>query len=273
LAFSINDTVCSITEDSKVIDLELRKKKDGLIIFIDEADSANQQLDLGTVIKNISESLHREGCNEVVFILAGLPRLRNVLAESHESSLRIFEELELEPLSDSDVEFVINRGLELMNEKMGGTPITIDDEALKLISYYSEGYPHFVQQIGASTVDHITNNHITANDVAQAMLKRNGALDLIGDRYYRDIYWNRISAEAYRQILQIMSEKYDEWMSLSDIRKEFKGKDSTLRNGIKALTDRNIILRKEGTRGYYRLQWKGFAAWIKFFSEREKNRE
>ena len=32
-----------------------------------------------------------------------------------------------------------------------------------------------------------------------------GALDLIGDRYYRDAFYNRISKESYRQVLRIMA--------------------------------------------------------------------
>jgi len=60
-----------------------------------------------------------------------------------------------------------------------------------------------------------------------------------------------------------MADKLDKWISKKEIEKHFKGKPSSLTNGLKALRDRNIILSKSGSKGFYRLQWKGFALWIR----------
>jgi hypothetical protein len=92
---------------------------------------------------------------------------------------------------------------------------------------------------------------------------------LIGDKYYKDLYFNRINVDSYRHILNIMAEEWNRWISKKEIGKKFKGKASTLDNGLKALKDRNIILSKPGTRGEYRLQWRSFALWIKLFTEQQ----
>jgi len=84
--------------------------------LIDEADNASRELNIGVFLKNLSETLVKEGCNKVMIILAGLPRLRDILKESHESSLRLFEEYELSPLSPDEVKHVITRGLEEYNK-------------------------------------------------------------------------------------------------------------------------------------------------------------
>ena len=54
--------------------------------------------------------------------------------------------------------------------------------------------------------------------------------------------------------------------SPEEIKSKFKGPESTLDNALFALRDRQIILAKEGERGVYRLQHKGFAWWIKMYT-------
>ena len=133
---------------------------------------------------------------------------------------------------------------------------------MEAIYLYSEGYPHFIQQIGYSVFAIDTDNNITKEDVERGMFKSKGAFDLIGDRYYKDMYYNKIKIDSYREILIIMAKNSNDWVSRKDIEKQFSGKKDTLTNGIKALRDRNIILSKPGRRGLYRLQWIGFAVWI-----------
>lgn len=266
--YSIVDTVKAITEDTAITELKLHKKKDGIVILLDEVDHASQNLDLGLFLKSLSETLVQENANKVLFVLAGLPKTRDILSSSHESSLRLFEEFKLTPLSRDEVNEVITKGLE--EAKKHGSQKTIENEALKYIYLYSEGYPHFVQQIGYSAFIVDTDNHIDKSDVSDAMFKKNGALDLIGDRYYKDMYYNKIKKDSYRQILNIMAIKSNKWISKKEIEKYFKGKKTTLENGIKALRDRNIILSKPGTRGLYRLQWIGFAFWINTNNKRRE---
>jgi hypothetical protein len=91
-------------------------------------------------------------------------------------------------------------------------------------------------------------------------------MELIGDRYYRDDFYNKIQKDSYRQVLRIMAEKLDAWISRDEIKQQFKGKDSTLNNAIQALRSRHIILSKEGVKGIYRLQHAGFAFWIKIYT-------
>jgi hypothetical protein len=263
--YSIVDTVKAITSsESATHKLGLIHPKDGLIIFIDEADNAPEELDLGSLVKQLSEKLIAEGCNNVLIILAGCPDIRSVLTRSHGSSLRLFEELELFPLSGDNVREVIQQGLDEANKK-NTEPVKITDDALNLIVTYSEGYPHFVQQFGYSSYAIDKDNLIDETDVQAALVP---AINLIGNRYYKDMYFNKIKENSYREVLKIMSEKWNEWISKQEIRSHFKGKNTVLNNALKALADRKVILRKPGIRGEYRLQWAGFAFWIKVFAEK-----
>ena len=132
---------------------------------------------------------------------------------------------------------------------------------------FSEGYPHFIQQFGASAFAHDIDGEIDNEDVLESAVGKRRALDLIGDRYYRDDFYNKIQQDGYRQVLRIMAEDLDGWVTRAKIKSKFRGKEATLNNALKALRDRHIILSKQGGKGVYRLQHKGFALWIKLFAD------
>lgn len=235
---------------------------DGVVLLLDEADNAPKQLRLGAFLKLLAERLTRHGCSRVMFGLAGMPALRDVLRESHESSLRVFDELRLDALSHEEINSVVDAALKKANE-INKEKTSIDDDARSALAALSEGYPHFIQQFGYSAFDHDKDGTISADDVWESAFGSAGALEKIGDRYYRDTFYNKIQKDSYRQVLRIMAEKSNSWITKAEIRAAFRGKDSTLDNAIHALRGRKIVVSKEGERGTYRLQQKGFAAWIK----------
>ena len=261
---SIIDTVKIITTSSFVLEYKLKEIKEGIVLIFDEADNACKELSIGMFLKNLSEALVRENCNKVLFVLAGLHRVNSVLRVSHPSSLRLFEEHELFALIKDEVRDVVLRGIDESNNHSAHLPpLKINDSAIDAIFEYSEGYPHFVQQVTYSAFDANTDNEITREDVSSGFFKQDGALELIGDKYYKDLYFHKINVDSYREILNIMAEKWNEWITNTEIAKKFKGKKSALNNGIHALRKRDIILTKEGRKGIYRLQWISFAFWIK----------
>ena len=95
-------------------------------------------------------------CDRFAVGLAGLPRVRDVLLESHESSLRLFDILDLERLSNDEVSQVIDRCLAKASEN-ADRATTITQEGRAHLIALSEGYPHFIQQFGYSAFDQDTD--------------------------------------------------------------------------------------------------------------------
>ncbi len=139
----------------------------------------------------------------------------------------------------------------------------VTPEARKLLCSLAEGYPHFIQQFGYCAFAADKDLVIDERDVASGAFSDRGGLNLIGDRYYRDGFYNKIQRDSYRQILRIMADRLDAWITKKEIRQKFKGTPTTLDNAIHALRERKVIVPKEGEKGVYRLQHKGFALWIK----------
>jgi hypothetical protein len=173
ICFCIADTVRAITELSgPIVDLGLKDPKDfkdGIVILLDEVDNASKELNLGIFLKTLSEILVREESNRVLIVLAGLPTVRNILQESHESSLRLFTEHVLGSLSQEEVEHVIKSCIEETNKYSDEIPIKIDSDALKIIFEQSKGFPPLVQQIGFLTFSVNTDDLITVKDVEEGI--------------------------------------------------------------------------------------------------------
>ncbi|MEY2572969.1 MAG: hypothetical protein QOJ87_1182 [Verrucomicrobiota bacterium] len=259
-AYSLAATVKRIT--SLQTDDAGSQVHDGLLILVDEADNSSEEMNIGSFLKLLLERLQKHGCHRVLVGLAGLPDLRKVLVASHPSSLRLFEELPLGRLTDAEVERVIDLCLERANtENEFKTEIT--SAAKRKLVELAEGFPHFIQQFGYCAFEADTDGIIDEADVATGAFGQRGGLEMIGDCYYRTDFYNKIQKESYRQVLRIMADKQDAWITKAEIKKQFPGKDSTLDNAIQALRDRHIILSREGHRGVYRLQHRGFAMWIK----------
>jgi Cdc6-like AAA superfamily ATPase len=259
-AYSLAETVRRITcpESGETFSTTY----DGLLLVIDEADNSSAALDLGSFLKLLLERLQKHGCNRVMIGLSGLPEIRNVLFSSHRSSLRLFEELPLGRLTDEEVEDVIELCLDRANkDNPQKTEITLSAKR-KLVDL-SEGFPHFVQQFGYCAFEADEDDQIDDTDVANAAFGPRGGLELIGDCYYRTDFYNKIQKESYRQVLRIMADNQDGWITKAELKRRFSGQGTTLDNAIHALLERHIILPREGHRGMYRLQHRGFAMWIK----------
>ena len=234
---------------------------DGILILIDEADKPPHTAHLGEFVKLFTERLTRIGCNEVAIGMAGQPVVLERLADSHESSTRILEVLTLEPLLPNERKDVVFRALDAAEDK-NGFSTQIDAQALEWLANLSEGYPHFIQQFGYSAFDVDTDDNIDLNDVFVGAFGENGAFHQLGIKYFKDLYFEQINSEEYREVLRAMAKSVDGWVTKDQIRKETGLRETTLGNAIAALKSRNIILAQEGKKGVYRLPNKSFALWI-----------
>jgi len=241
--------------------------KDGIVFFIDEADNACPDLHIGYFFKAVTELFQQHGCNNVMFVVAGLPDVIEKLSLSHESSIRIFMQLNIKVLEHEDRRRVIDKGIEAGNE-INSEATTIEDTAKGIIATFSEGYPHFIQQFAYSAFEFNKDGVITTDDVGEGAFSPGGAIDAIGSRYYQSAYHEQIKSDEYREVLTIMAENMNLWIKKSEIRSKFSGSDQTLSDALKALTSRKIILKNPSKIGEYRLQQRGFALWIKLFGQR-----
>jgi AAA ATPase-like protein len=242
----------------------LRGEIGGILVLIDEADKAPLDAQLGGFCKVFTERLTKEGCDNVCLGLAGVTGVLHRLRSSHESAPRIFTIFGLKPLEARERHEVVTRGLDHANS-LSATKTTIQPDALQAIATLSEGFPHFIQQFAYCAFEQDKDGIIDLDDVSLGALGENGALDQLGEKYFQQMYFEKISSNEYRAVLQTMAQSKDRdgWTTKEEIRQATGLRETTLGNAIHTLKDKEIIAAKLGEKGVYRLPTQSFAAWIR----------
>lgn len=253
----LSDKICAIAA-------ELGKDNCGIYIFIDEADKPVDGGGLGELVKVFTERLSKRGATNVGLGIIGISNVIEKMKKSHESSVRILTPVFLRPLNEIDRKRVVHRGLEEANRK-NNIATTITDGALDSISKYSEGYPYFIQQYAYSSFEHDKDNVIDENDVKEALTKENGALQLLGQRYFENMYSDEIRSDDYRTVLQVLAKHMPHEVTRKQLIDESKLKTHTVRNAISALKKKGLITPASGRDGVFKLPSMSFAAWIQAF--------
>lgn len=138
-----------------------------LLIFIDELQYVPEQ-QLAALIS----ALHRcaQATLPVAVIGAGLPQLRGQMGEAKSYAERLFEFVEIGPLSVPDARAALQKPCE-------GEGIEIASNALDLIVSKTCGYPYFLQEWGKHAWDRAQASPITQGDAEDATEATIRALD------------------------------------------------------------------------------------------------
>jgi type II secretory pathway predicted ATPase ExeA len=200
----LDELVLAFVEASEVI----AKQASGILVLIDEADKAPQEAHLGAFLKTFTDRLTKEGCDSVCVGLAGVTGILQKLRTSHESAPRVFTVLSLKPLELRERKEAVTQGLAFGNKK-NPQPIEITDDALDAIAVLSEGFPHFIQQFAYCAFEADDDGSISSADVYAGAVSENGALDQLGEKYFQNLYFERINSNEYRSVLQTMAQSGD----------------------------------------------------------------
>ncbi|MBK7695623.1 MAG: AAA family ATPase [Saprospiraceae bacterium] len=74
-SYSLADTLKRITGNASD---NFESNHDGILLIIDEADNATKELDLGTFIKLLTERLQKEGTQQLMIGVSGLPKTKEI---------------------------------------------------------------------------------------------------------------------------------------------------------------------------------------------------
>jgi hypothetical protein len=266
LAYSLASTTTAMTTPRAAADWGLVGVYDGVVLLVDEADSASPQLELGTFLKLLVERVQRHGCERLLVGLAGTPRVREALLSSHESALRLFEVLELGPLTRDETAQVLELGLAEANER-NEEPMEIAPEAKDVICYLAEGLPHFIQQFAHSAFERDEDGVIDVDDVVNAAIGEGGAIEALGNRMYRDVFYRRITDESHRDVLRLAATHRGGWIGRDELAPALAGRPDQVDCALAALTELEVLVQDPTDASGYRLANRGLAMWIRLFGK------
>lgn len=238
---------------------------DGVLILIDEVDQASDELDIGSFLKYLLEQLNRKGCHRVAVGLAGLTRSTEVLLRSHASSLRIFDELALVNLRREEAEELLNEVQTIVCDG-GFGEFVITAEARDMLFSLSGGHPHMLHQFGYCAFEAACGGEVGGelvvgiNHVVSGAFELRGALDLIGDMYFRRPFE---SVSGSPEVLSILDHVSETSMpdSLAQIAEGTGLAQAEVRRSLDALVRAGLLDEHAGCR--FGVRHPAFAFWVK----------
>lgn len=117
-------------------------------------------------------ALHRRAQQKLPLIVvgAGLPQLRGRMGEAKSYAERLFAFPPIGPLGEEDATDAIVK-------PAASEHVEVDQDAVKLIVQYTQGYPYFLQEWGKHAWDVAEKSPITKADVEKASTEAIAALD------------------------------------------------------------------------------------------------
>ncbi len=140
-------------------------KFQGINIFLDELDQLPNEIEFGSFMKIVHETLDRKKLANITFIFVGQQGIYNRFRKEHPSFERIIRYVPLSILDSQASEHVID-----FAAKQANPPIEIDIFAKNLLLGLASGYPDILHLIGNAAFLEMSNpKHMIQEDVLKGV--------------------------------------------------------------------------------------------------------
>jgi hypothetical protein len=224
---------------------KIKSHKKGVFIILDDINGFCKKPDFANWYKSYVDFVATHHLDFPVFMmLIGLPEIRDMLSEHQPSLLRIFRVIEIENLYDNEVS-------EFFKKAFGSVELEIEEEAMQIITRFSNGLPILMHEIGDSVFWGFTNDSVTKSTAVKGVIE---AADRIGKKYLDPKVYRAVRSERYRSILRKIGEDIKMGFHKRDILEKLKEKEQKVfDNFLKRMIDLGIIIKDiEKGRGHYK---------------------
>ena len=243
-----------------------------ICVIIDELDKMGDFEKFSSFWKVTQEKLAYDDCRNLILVLAGMPVIVNRLTESHESFLRTFTPVSLSKMPKDEAEQIIYKAL-----KKGRPLKSISQPAVNKILFYSENYPHLIQELGHSAFRISTTNEISPQDVEAGLYGNNnfeGSIEKLGKLFFSKMYNEIRKNQNYKEVLKTVAHlagAENNWVPRQNMLEQNRAgtegmepihKKTSLDRGLHDLSNRDLILKNPDKAGEYRMYSKMFQVYI-----------
>lgn len=232
-----------------------------LCLIIDELDQMKDAENFASFWKTLQELLMADGINNMMLIFVGMPDMVTMLNDDHESFLRTFSPIQLDKMNEEDARNVVYKAI-------SKTDKTISTDALERILYYSERYPHLIQEISYTSFEVSKNKEITITDVEEGVhgtTDFKGSIERLGELFFSKMYDEVKKSDNFKQILKIVADKSglnQDWVPRQAILDNFTLKKTSCDSAIRTLKDKDILVKNPNKDGEWKLFSKMFQVYI-----------
>ncbi|MBU7030255.1 MAG: hypothetical protein HXS48_25200 [Theionarchaea archaeon] len=242
---------------------ELEGQKSGLFIALDDINGLANKLEFANWYKSFVDEVATHYDKFPVFmILIGLPETRDTLLSQQPSLMRIFRIVEIERLSDGEVEEFFHKAFDKANMKA-------KNEAIDIMAKYSSGLPILMHEIGEAVFWMDQDSIIDEEDALVGVLT---AAERIGKKYLDPKVYRAIRSKRYRSILRKLGQPISKCFTKKEIEKRLnESEKKVFHNFLRKLKDIGILEQDvEKGRGAYRFVNEIYPVYIWIESERAR---
>lgn len=172
---------------------KIKEQKKGLFIVLDDINGLVEKAEFANWYKSFVDEVATQYKDFPVFImLIGLPEKRDIFSNLQPSLMRIFRVVEIEKLSDKEVETFLSTAFEKIDTE-------VKFEAMELMVRFSSGLPLLMHEIGEATFWIDRDGIIDKEDAIQGIL---AAAEEVGKKYLDPRVYRAIRSPRYRSILR-----------------------------------------------------------------------
>ncbi|MCX7726621.1 MAG: ATP-binding protein [Chitinispirillaceae bacterium] len=244
---------------------KLKGKKKGLFIALDDINGLAEKEDFANWYKSFVDEVATHYKNfPVVIVLIGQPEKRDILSRLQPSLMRIFRVIEIEKLSDEEVEDFLSKAF---LERAG---MKVDPDALQTMVHFSSGLPIIMHEIGDATFWIDNDWIIDSKDAINGVLT---AAEKIGQKYLDPKVYREIRSLRYRSILRkIVIPPISRNFEKKEVEKRLDTNEkSVFHNFLRKFRELGVIEPDiEKGRGFYKFVNEIYPVYIWMESERAK---
>jgi hypothetical protein len=164
----------------------------GIFLILDEINGIAANPGFAHFIKNLvdANALDREPI-PLLLMLCGVEERRREMIRHHQPIDRIFDVVEIEPLSETEMGEFFERAFSSVN-------IRVEPAAMSTLTHYSAGLPRIMHLVGDAAFWLDTDGVITNEEAMRAVLD---AADEVGKRYVDQQVYRALRSSDYHSIL------------------------------------------------------------------------
>jgi len=165
----------------------------GIFLVIDEINGIASNPKFAYFIKSLvdSNAMSREPL-PLLLMLCGVEERRREMIRNHQSVERIFDVIEIEPMSKQEMEQFFTKAFDSVN-------IRVDAKAMSFLTYYSAGFPKIMHLIGDAAYWLDQDGIVDENDARTAILT---AAEDVGKKYVDQQVYKALRSRDYHSILR-----------------------------------------------------------------------
>jgi len=176
---------------------KIHEEKSGLFIALDDVNGLIEKEEFANWYKSFADEVATHYKHFPVYImLIGLPEKRDTLSRLQPSLMRIFRPIEIEKLTDKEVQ-------QFFEKAFKNSKIKVEPSAMELIVKNSSGLPIMMHEIGDATFWADEDGYIDSNDALTGLIN---AAQIVGNKYLDPKVYRAIRSERYKSILRKLGE-------------------------------------------------------------------